>query len=453
MLLTITTTHTPATDLGYLLHKHPARLQSFEIKSGKAHVFYPQVSEDICTCAILLDIDPVELVRGNGNPSQFALEQYVNDRPYVASSFMSSAIAKGFSSALNGKCKDKPDLVNVAIPLEIKLAVLPVGGGEDMLQRIFGPLGYAITAERHLLDSRFPEWGESRYFTVTLKNTITLQSLLSHLYVLIPVLDNDKHYWVNDEEVQKLLDKGKGWLEEHPEKEMIVRRYLRNQRSLANEALNMLLQEEPVATEDNPQKIRLHDKRLESVAAVIEASGAKTVIDLGCGEGKLLKLLMKQPQLTKIRGMDVSPRSLEIAGRRLKIDRLTEYQLEKLSLIQGALTYRDRRLEGFDLAALVEVIEHLDADRLSALEKNVFYFARPGTVIVTTPNKEWNITFTTETDKMRHSDHRFEWTRAEFKNWCEQVGEAYQYSYTIKPLGDEVEGAGAPTQMAIFKKL
>jgi 3' terminal RNA ribose 2'-O-methyltransferase Hen1 len=458
MLLTITTRHTPATDLGYLLHKHPAKVQEVEFGKGKAHIFYPVANEKECTCALLLDIDPVGLVRNNGTPNQFALEQYVNDRPYVASSLMSTAIVKAFSSAMNGKCKDKPELVDLALPLEVKLSVLPVSGGETMLYRMFDPLGYMVAATQHPLDTQFPEWGNSRYFTVTLRQTITLKTLLSHLFILIPVLDNDKHYWVNKEEVEKLLAKGKGWLESHPERELITRRYLRHQSSLTNDALALLMKDDmpeellgadPVVTKPKPG---LHEARLQSVCDEILSTPVKSVVDLGCGEGKLLKLLMAYHHLTHITGMDVSSRSLEIAYRRLRIDRLPDNQRKRLRLIQGSLTYRDRRIEGFEAAALVEVIEHLDPDRLKALEKCVFGYAMPGKVVVTTPNKEWNVTFTEDADKMRHSDHRFEWTRPEFQRWCEQVGATYGYEYAIKPLGEETGDIGAPTQMAVFTK-
>lgn len=186
MLLTITTRHMPATDLGYLLHKHPAKVQDIELSKGKAHIFYPVATEQECTCAMVLDIDPVGLVRANEGPSgnNFALEQYVNDRPYVASSIMSNAISKAFASALNGKCKDKPEMVEMPMPFEVKLSVLPVNGGEQMIQRMFGPLGYTVNATQYTLDDKFPEWGHSRYFTVVLKHTVTLQSLLDRKSVV-----------------------------------------------------------------------------------------------------------------------------------------------------------------------------------------------------------------------------------------------------------------------------
>lgn len=461
MLLTITTTHNPASDLSYLLHKHPAKMQEVEITAGKAHIFYTEVSEEKCTVALLLDIDPIGLVRKNGSPSgnDFALEQYVNDRPYVASSFMSAAISKAFGTAMNGRCKDKPELVNVAFPFEVKIAVLPVRGGETMLRHLFEPLGYAVSVQKHLLNENFPNWGDSRYYTVTLQHEITLQQLLTHLYVLIPVCDNDKHYWVGSHEVEKLLEKGKDWLQTHPARELITLRYLKHQRYLANEALEMLLKDEAVDEDAEEeiipeQKIRIHDVRLETVKQELLQSGAKTVVDLGCGEGKLLRLLIAEKQFEQILGMDISYRSLEIAKDKLKIDRLPPKQQERIKLIQGSLNYRDKRIEGFDGAALVEVIEHLDEPRLASLERVVFEFSKPQFVVITTPNAEYNIKFANhEEGKMRHTDHRFEWTRKQFQDWGNGIATRFNYSVTYKPIGETDDEVGALSQMAVFTLL
>ncbi len=465
MLLTISTTHVPADNLSYLLHKHPNKIQSVDISAGKAHIFYPEVSAQRCTAALLLDIDPVGLVRSAGpKGNDFALEQYVNDRPYVSSSFMSAAIAKAYSSALNGRCKDKPELVDVAMAFTVKLSVLPVKGGDAVLRSLFEPLGYQIIAVQHPLDTAFPEWGNSRYFTVELSNKLTLQQLLSHLYVLIPVCDNDKHYWVNQEEVEKLLEKGKDWLETHPAKEMIVRRYLKNQRSLANQALGVLLSEDEAeeeveneitiaAAEVEEPQLRIHELRLHAAKDELLLAGAKRVADLGCGEGKLIKLLLAEKQFEFVLGMDVSYRSLEIAKERLKQERMPERLVQRVQLIQGSLTYRDKRLEGFNGAALVEVIEHLDEPRLAALERSVFEYAKPGVVVITTPNAEYNIRFADyEEGKMRHNDHRFEWTRKEFESWGADLAVKYGYNVIFKPIGEVDAEVGALSQMAVFSR-
>ncbi len=467
MLLTISTTHRPATDLGYLLHKHPDRCQSFELSFGQAHVFYQEASEDRCVACLLLDVDPVGLVRGKGDWKSGPLDQYVNDRPYVASSLMSVAISQVFGSAMAGRSKDRAELLTSPIPLTASVDVLPVRGGEELLQRIFEPLGYEVTATRHPLDEKFPEWGDSPYFSVTLRQTTTVAQLFQHLYVLIPVFDGKKHYYIGPDEVEKLLSKGESWLADHPERDLITRRYLPRRYSLIRQALAQLVPEEAVEEEalepeaeraqPTPLQVRelsLHEQRLGAVLAAIRASGAKRVVDLGCGEGKLLRELLADNQFTEILGMDVSVRSLEIAHRRLKLDRLPERQRERIRLIHGALTYRDERLANFDAAALVEVIEHLDPARLAALERVVFEHARPRTVVLTTPNREYNVVWESlPAGEMRHSDHRFEWTRAEFQRWADAVAERFGYNVRYLPVGPEEAGVGAPSQMAVFEVL
>ena len=243
MLLTITTTRRPATDLGYLLHKHPDRFQGYDLSFGKAYVFYPEVADHRCTACLLLDVDPVGIVRGKGS-GEGLLAQYVNDRPYAASSFLSVAIAQVYGSALQGRCKDRPELAATPMPLEARIDVLPVRGGDRFLRAVFEPLGYAVEAVRHPLDERFPEWGESPYFSVTVARETTLSELLTHLYVLVPVFDNQKHYFVGEDEMEKLLARGTGWLASHPEKEEITRRYLKFRPSLYRQALARLVEEE-----------------------------------------------------------------------------------------------------------------------------------------------------------------------------------------------------------------
>lgn len=458
MLLTITTTHTPATELGYLLHKHPDRCQSLSLSFGQAHVFYPEANEERCTVALLLDVDPVKLVRGRGA----TLAQYVSDRPYVASSFMSVAIAQVFSTALGGRSKDRPELAQTPLPLVAKLSVLPCHGGESFLRQLFEPLGYTVHAQGHVLDEKFPDWGNSRYFTVELHHTITLSDLLSHLYVLIPVLDDDKHYWVNDEEIEKLLRHGEGWLSQHPAKEQITRRYLKRQHRLTRTALAQLAEEDnpdPDSVEEThaeeeaavEKPISLNQQRMNAVVAALKQSNARRVIDLGCGQGNLLKILLKDAFFEQITGVDVSYRLLEIAQERLDRLRLTRNQWERLQLIQSALTYQDKRFYGYDAATVIEVIEHLDLPRLGAFERVLFEFAQPKTVIVTTPNIEYNVKFPNlPAGKLRHQDHRFEWTRSQFQTWANKITERFSYNVQFQPIGEEDPELGSPTQMAMF---
>lgn len=484
MLLTISTTHQPATDLGYLLHKNPARLQTVELTGGQAHVFYPEATAESCTAALLLDLDPVGLVRGRGpaGGDGFTLAQYVNDRPYVASSFLSVALSKAFGTAMNGTCKDRPELPERRLPLVARVAVVSAPG-PDWPRRLFEPLGYAVAVDSTLLDPTVPEWGASPYYTLTLRHDgIRLRDLLTHLYVLLPVLDNDKHYYVAEQEADKLLHRGGDWLPRHPERGFITRRYLRYLAALVNPTLARLLAgevaeeapPEPVAAEadeptsavpagaepagpgqppaESPEpKTPLHDLRLQQVAHEIYQLGPKRVLDLGCGEGKLLRLLLRQPKIAYLLGMDVSHQALSRAAQRLHLNEMPPRQRARLDLIQGSLLYKDDRLAGFDAAALVEVIEHLDPNRLAALEAVVFGQARPGHVFITTPNAEYNqLLAMLPAGEFRHDDHRFEWTRAEFAAWTAGVAARHGYQVRVVGMGEEAPGVGAPSQMAVF---
>ena len=281
-----------------MLHKNPARAQSDELSFGQVHVFYPEATEDRCTVALLLEVDPIPLSRGRGerHGEGQPLEPYVNDRPYAASSFLSVALTRVFRSAMAGTSKERPELVDTALPLEATLACLPCRGGEDVLRRLFEPLGYEVTATRTQLDASFPDWGMSPYFRVTLRATCKLRDLLTHLYVLVPVLDDEKHYFVGDDEVAKLLRHGEGWLSAHPACELITMRYLKHRRSLTDDALRQLLRDEELDADEPAERhareeemlerpIRLDEQRIGAVAAALKVSGAKSVVDLGCGEG------------------------------------------------------------------------------------------------------------------------------------------------------------------------
>jgi 3' terminal RNA ribose 2'-O-methyltransferase Hen1 len=463
MLLTITTSHSPAADLGFLLHKHPDRFQSFELSFGRAHVFYPEAGVDRCTACLLLDVDPIGMARGKG-AEQGLLGHYVNDRPYVASSLMSVAIAQVFGSALAGRCNDRPELTATPLPLTARIDVLPVRGGEHLVQRMFEPLGYTVETLRHPLDERFPEWGESPYYSVTIRATKTLADLLAHLYVLTPVFDNAKHYYVGDDEVEKLLAKGAGWLAAHPEKEQITRRYLKHRSSLYRQALSRLVEDAEESDETDGESrseaqeeslerpLSLNEQRHGAVLAALRASGARKVLDLGCGEGRLLRELLRDNQFDEIVGLDVSLRVMEIGRQRLKLDELPARQAARVKLLHGSLIYRDPRISGFDAAAVVEVIEHLDPPRLSAFERVLFEFARPRTIVLTTPNREYNVTWDTlPAGQFRHGDHRFEWTRAEFHAWASRIADRHGYTVRFLPIGPEAEDVGSPTQMGVFQ--
>ncbi|WP_376771510.1 3' terminal RNA ribose 2'-O-methyltransferase Hen1 [Actinomadura alba] len=528
MLLTITTTLSPATDLGFLLHKHPDRVQVFEQSFGTAHVFYPDASEGLCTAALLLDVDAVRLARTKGKSTpDFTLGQYVNDRPYAASSLLASAMAGVFRTAMRGRCDARPHLASAPIPLRLELPALPCRGGPEAARRLFEPLGWTVDARPVPLDERFADWGDSRYVALTLTGDVRLADALNHLYVLLPVLDDAKHYWIAPDEVDKLIRAGDGWLAAHPERAHVTRRYLANRRGLVRTALSRLavaddgpedglerdpIDEEPPAPESTPPEsvpegtppeptppeptppdpavsepavpgatvsgpavpepgspeaepgsepepgteaaappVPLAERRAQAVVEVLHAERAQSVIDLGCGTGKLLTRLLRDRSFQRIAGTDVSHRAMTIAARRLRP--APGDLAPRLELFQGALTYTDERFRGYDAAVLMEVVEHVDPPRLPAVERVVFGDARPRVVIVTTPNREHNVRYEgLGAGAMRHPDHRFEWTRAEFRDWAGRAAAAYGYQVRHVAVGEDDPEVGPPTQMGVFTR-
>ena len=460
MLLTITYKGKNTQELGFLLHKNPDRAQQFELAYGKAYVFYPEVSDESTTAALLLDIDPLDLARGKVGSRDGGLFDYVNDRPYAATSFLSTAMVRIFGTAMNGKCDKRQELADTPLDLTARLASLKDNGDTELAKQLFEPLGYRVTVSRTQLDEKFPEWGSSPYIDLTISGKVKLSELLNHIYVLIPVFDKQKHYYMAEDEIKKLLEHGEGWLADHPQKEKITRRYFTARKSYARRAMDILNENEGADTveeeQETPEKevfTPLNTQRMETVRDAVLASGAASVIDLGCGECRLTSLLLNEQQIRRVAACDVSVSVLEKAAQRLHLDRMQPARRNKLTLMQASLTYRDKRFEGYDCACVVEVIEHIEPMRIPAFERAVFEFAAPRTVILTTPNREYNANYEhMEGNALRHGDHRFEWTREEFRAWTEHICEKFGYSCEISGIGTNDEKLGTPTQMAVFTK-
>ncbi|HEV2639679.1 MAG TPA: 3' terminal RNA ribose 2'-O-methyltransferase Hen1 [Actinocrinis sp.] len=525
MLVTITLTRPPgalwpATDLGYLLAKNPGKVQEFSHAFGTSQVFYPEAGDERCTAALLLEIDPLELARSKRfDAADFSLAEYVNDRPYAATSMLAGALGSVFRTAIRGASKERAELAATALPLTIALPVL--GGGAALITRLFEPLGWTVGLAPVALDPAFPAWGDSRYHSVTLTGTNRLADALSQVYVLLPVLDGGKHYWISEDEVDKLLRSGAQWLPGHPDRELITRRYLGRRASFVRSALARLAESDDMAVEEldnavagedadadeqvdaaqgevrateaatiqqaaaaevapeasagaatavapggaaasrEAEEVAVERERNKSLAAqrhaavhaALHDAGARRVLDLGCGGGALLSVLFTDRSITELVGVDVSIRALRYAERKLDLDRQPSGLAKRVTLKQGSLTYVDPSLKGYDAAVLMEVIEHVDPPRLSALEYAVFGAARPHTVIVTTPNAEYNVRYETlDHGHLRHHDHRFEWSRAEFESWAASAAAAYGYQVQFDPIGELDDEVGAPTQMAVFSE-
>jgi 3' terminal RNA ribose 2'-O-methyltransferase Hen1 len=457
MLLCITYSGENASDLGYLLYKNPSRNQSFDLSFGRAYVFYPEVSADCCTAAMLLEIDPLDLAKGKPGARGGGLFDYVSDRPYVSSSFMSTAIARVFGTAMSGRCDSRQTLADSDLDLRATVTMLPCRDDPVWLEKIFAPLGYEVKISRYPLDEQSPEWGISPYVDLAVHGKVRLRDLLTHLYVLIPVFDQQKHYWVGQEEVEKLLKHGAGWLEQHPEKAFIANRYFNRQQRFAHDALEQLENstENPPENdaEENANTPRLNTQRLEAVREILAENGAHSVIDLGCGDGKLLKGLLQDTRFTRIAGSDVSCSTLERARRRLRLDDLPDRLKDRVTLFQSSLTYVDERFAGYDAAVVMEVVEHLDPNRLETFKQVLFGEARPTLVVLTTPNMEFNENYRgIEGGALRHSDHRFEFTREAFQSWADSTARQYGYTVEYKAVGDIDGTHGAPTQMGVFTR-
>lgn len=556
MLLTVTRTVEPAeiaagadaSDLGFLLHKHPDKVQTFTLPFGEATVFYPEVSAERCTAALLLTIDPIGLVRGSKGrkraPEAFALAQYVNDRPYAASSLLAVAMGRVFNTALGGRCEARPELADTPLTLDLHIPALPARaaagfgastgggagpgsanaagvGGAALIRALFEPLGWQVetTAVPLAGENAGFDWGAAPYVDTHLRGRVRLADALSHLYVLLPVLDDTKHYWVGPDEVDKLIRRGAGWLADHPLRDLVTRRYLAAQRTYVRDATARLdelddrvesvepdeLGDESGAAEASPgdaqrgvhqgdtgpgdvgpgsgadaggagtsgvapgaaagspapaggsydpsaHRAPLKAVRREAVLDALRELGAHRVVDLGCGEGYYLQELLADASFTEVVGVDVAASYLARAEKRLGVERgrLSDRQRERLTLRQSSVTYRDDALTGYDAVLLVEVIEHLESDRLPSLERNVFGFAAPRSVIVTTPDADYNSHYDLGEHEMRHPDHRFEWNRTEFAQWAHAVAAQHGYAVAFRSIGGPA--GDAPTQMALFTR-
>lgn len=459
MLINITVTGENAKALSYILWKNPEHIFDREFSSGHVVVFFSEYSDQKATASMLVLVDTVGMVRSEWGKMS---SSYVDHRPYAASSITSVALKEAYSSAFAGKSEtaEIDAIIKQKLPVEIELSSVWTKGGVQNVHDFFEPINYAVKAEKLPYESKWLK-SDSNVFNITLTGMQTIPDLLRHLYVLLPALDNKKHYFVDGNEIAKLLSHGEGWLETHPHKERIVSRYLIHRHNLIEEALEQLT--EDILDEDTEEgteeaverPIRLQEERLQTALAVLRTLDPAPLKlgDLGCGSGDFIRLIENDRAFPEVIGMDVSSKALQLAEKRLHLDRRNAWQMPKISFIHGSLVYKDSRLKGLDAILLLEVIEHIDAAKLPIIEYNIFEFLSPGYVFVSTPNQEYNSLFPSiEKNALRHRDHRFEWTRNEFKQWSDAIAVKYSYEVEFFNIGPCDDNLGAPTQMAVFKK-
>ncbi|KAA9268247.1 3' terminal RNA ribose 2'-O-methyltransferase Hen1 [Corynebacterium amycolatum] len=434
-----------ARDLGFILRKHPDRVHEAELKFGVARVFFPTATDAECTAALWVDIDRDELLKlKQYRADTFNLTGYINDRQWAASSLLTVALKSVFSTAMVMEKTSPYD----ETPSDLTATVAAVPGTEEEIRALFEPLGWKVTCDffNNIAGQKFSP-------TVTLTGRATVRDLLNHLYILLPVLDGGKHYWVDDREIDKLAARAQDWLPEHPQREKILKRYLADQKGLVNEAVVKLAGEAgaiELASGDQTAK-PLNRQRQDRVLREVFSLRPRSVVDIGCGSGVLLGPMLENPRIAQIVGTDVSVGELRKAHKALNLDRMPERQAARVELFQSSVTYADERIANMDVAILMEVIEHVDADRLPALENNVFGLARPQYVIVTTPNSDYNACYPNlAPGQFRHLDHRFEFSRVEFRQWANGVADKFGYLVDFDGIGDVHETYGQPTQMAVF---
>lgn len=463
MLLTIRYEGENSNVFSYLLHKQPERVQTFSLPFGKAHLFYTENLEEKSTIALLLDVDSNDLMSKKMLDKRDPyMDPYINDRPYVASSLLSAAMAKVFCSALGGNDKVYPELVNQKHSFTVSVSVIRSRGGEQNIRQIFEPLGYEVEIKGQLLDDQFPEWGESPYYHLVLRGSVRLKDLLTQLYICLPALDRWKHYFVSENELQKLLQKGGDWLPTHPMRDFIIKGYLSHQKNLAKKAIHLLKdgsriipnpKQKKIETKFSVTKPKISNKyteiKIKSVIKKIKELGVTKIIDLGCGNGKLIKQLVKNQKLTVIKGMDHSNRSLKEAR-----DRLNLPAQKQVRLFLGSLLYQDPRTKGMDLAILLEIMDHVDEESLPFLETNLFAYMGVEYLIITVRNAEYN-GLGNEVDQgtARYSQIQIKWTRKELEAWVEGIKSRYPYQAEIIPIGKEHSEIGSPIQMVVFKRI
>lgn len=447
MQLTIRATGQDAKVISYLLAKNPNNLYERSVNGHFIRMFYSQFAEEEVEVTFFVTPDPIGL---SSNQSEiYDITSYINDREFVVSSIFCTFLRTALGTALNGKPKeDYISWVNHSFPLEFSFGPLASNLSNLEIEELFQPLGYEVAITYGEVNYRVNIKKKSTARYITLKGLTTLQKGLRQLFVLIPVLDNYKHYYIDEKEIEKIERYGEGWLDTHPQRQFILKQALR-----FKEVYSLVeRQSEEKQNTEVEQKVRLNDLRYEKIIQKVnEFKNRDTIVDLGSGEGKLSVKLGFVDGVKEILAVEPSEsESIKALKRFEKVQEKENFVMPKQ--IIGSLFYYDERLKNKDIIILCEVIEHIDAYRLPKIMRTILHDYRPKVLLITTPNKEYNEVYQLGDGAHRHSDHRFEWTREEFSDWCETQSEASEYNVTFDGIGEEHELYGYPTQMCIFTR-
>jgi 3' terminal RNA ribose 2'-O-methyltransferase Hen1 len=445
MQLTIQASGDNVQAISYLLAKNPNNLYERNHKGHLVRLFYSKFTETELEVTIFVTPDPIEMVKNNSN--SYDITHYINDREFAVSSIFCSFIRSALGTALNGQPKEE-HLKWVNHPFSFNFEFGPVVSSlsDEKLMNLFEPIGYEVTINRPEIEYSFPIKTKSSARYLSIKGMKTLQEGLRHLFVLIPVIDNYKHYFIDEKEIEKLERYGEGWLEQHPLRDLIYRQALRFKEiySLVENSSKDEKKVEPV------KKVRLNELRYEKIVNAVSQMKPRSVVDFGSGEGKLSVQLGFVEGITEILAVEPSESaSLKALERFNKVKNKEKFVIPEL--LWGSLFYYDERLKDKDVIILCEVIEHIDETRLPKAMDTLLHDYQPGALIITTPNREYNELYDME-EHLRHNDHRFEWTRAEFRQWCTERNYSNDYELLFDGIGEEHPSHGFPTQMCIFKR-
>ena len=445
MQLTIRATGENVKVISYLLAKNPNNVYERNHKGHLVRLFYSECSETELDVTIFVTPDSLEL-KQNGSYT-YDITHYINDREFAVSSIFCSFIRPALGTALNGQPKEEyKEWVNHCFPFEFQFGPVSSTLSNEEIRALFEPLGYETTISRAETNYSFHLKQKSTARFISLKGSTTLQHGLRQLFVLIPVLDNYKHYYIDEKEIEKIERYGEGWLENHPLKSFILRQALR-----FKEVYSIVQKtEESEESKEKTVKIRLNDLRYEKIIEMVKGiEPRRRIVDFGSGEGKLSLRLGFVDGVQEVLAVEPSETAALQAIERFEKVRHQEGFVMPTPL-WGSLFYYDERLKNKDIMILCEVIEHIDAYRLPKMMDTILNEYQPKVLIITTPNQEYNAVYNLG-EQIRHHDHRFEWTREEFQTWCVDRNNG-NYELAFIGIGEMHEQYGCPTQMCVFSR-